>query len=156
MFDDIQLEPTKIDLDKGAKVFIYGATLMCVVMIFVAGTSIAYAMLTGMLGTASIMYLMFQTRTAGKTGARIWNWCMNHPVLVDLTMAIAFGFMFGLTPTGLLAAGAAGCMNSAVLNFIHDYAPNHGLVDMEQFKTAPPPQQPTEVVVAEFSQLKTA
>lgn len=125
-----------INIDKGADYFIYGASAICIGMIFFAGTSIAFAMLTAILGTASVMYLMFEARKSGRTGAKFWNWCLDNPIKCDIAMSVLFGVTFGVTTaSGILAAGAAGCMNSAAFKLIRRFSPNDGYVDV-------PPKEP--------------
>lgn len=155
---------TTFDLDKAGKIFIYGSSILCIGMIFVAGSAISFAMLSAALGTASVMYFMFQLRTAGRGGKKVWNWCMNHSLIVDILMGVIFGYTFGITTaTGVLAAGAAGVMNSAIMNLISDYTPNGGLVDIP-----PKPVKGTVVktkdasygndvaIEAEFNELKVS
>lgn len=155
-------KPFSFSLDSAANKFIYGASILCVAMIFFAGNAISFAMLSAMLGTASVMYFMFQLRTAGTAGKKIWNWCIKHSLIVDILMGLAFGYMFGITTaTGVLAAGAAGVMNSAVMNLIIDYTPNGGLVDV-------PPKQSvvkttgdirgnnTKIIDAEYTTISVA
>lgn len=122
------------DIDNGAEYIILGTAGLCIALIFFASATVSFAVLTGLFSTASIMYLLFCMRGAGKWGARMWNWCMDHPVIVDVVMTFAFAYIFGAsTAVALLAAGVAGIVNSALLILVKKFAPNEGKVDMTKF-----------------------
>jgi hypothetical protein len=99
-----------------------------VVMIFVAGQAIAFAMVTAFISTAGAIYIFYSARGT-KYGAKIWNFMMKHTVITDLSLTGVFLFLFGTsTATALLAGGAAGAMVSACLLLIRKYSANAGLV----------------------------
>lgn len=48
---------------------------------------------------------------------RVYNFIVDHPLLFDLACAVGFGAMFGLSVTGLIAAGTFGIFQTiAALN----------------------------------------
>jgi ABC-type glucose/galactose transport system permease subunit len=114
-------------LDIGEKIII--VTSFCgVVMIFLAGTAIAQAMLTAFITTSATIFIFYSARET-YYGAKIWNIMMDHSVSSDLALSGLFMVLFGsATAVGLLGGAAAGAMTSAVFVLTRKFAPNGGRV----------------------------
>lgn len=114
-------------LDIGEKIII--VTSVCgVVMIFVASTAIAQAMLTAFITTAATIFIFYSARNT-YYGAKVWNLMMDHSVTSDLALSGIFMVVFGsATAVGLLGGAAAGAMTSAVFVLTRKFAPNGGRV----------------------------
>lgn len=102
-----------VNLDDAGDIVIGAATLACVAMIFFAGNAIAFSMVTALLGTASVLYLLLQAKNTSNIGAHTWNFCMENRLTADIVISGGFVLFFGTgTATALLSAGAAGVMTS--------------------------------------------
>jgi hypothetical protein len=119
------------DLDSAGDAVISGATLACVAMIFFAGNAIAFSMITALLSTASVLYLLLKSKDT-HYGGKIWRFTMKHRITTDVIISAAFVIMFGTgTATALLSAGAAGVMTSWALGkFANKY--DNEQIDQEE------------------------
>lgn len=124
------MEDLKFNVESAGEYLIFGCSAACIAMLFFAGSQIVFAILTAGLATVSVIYLLFEARKS-RMGARVWNWCMENPVTMDIILTVGFGLIFGVTTaTGLLASGAAGVMTSAIIKLLKRYMPDGGIVDI--------------------------
>ena len=113
---------------------IYASAGSCVLMIFIAGNAIAFAMTTAFLAACGTIYVLYDARKT-PVGRRVWNFMMRHPVLTDISMSGLFAVLFGTaTATGLLGGFAAGVIVSCALKLIKRYLPNGGVVEAHEIK----------------------
>ena len=130
-------QPNRFNPEDIGDGIIYASAGACILMIFIAGNAIAFAMTTAFLAAAGTIYVLYDARKT-PVGRRVWNFMMKHPVITDITLSGLFAVLFGTaTATGLLGGFAAGVIVSGALKLIKRYLPNGGLVDKSQIIKAP-------------------
>lgn len=114
-------------LDTGDIIVLSSAGVSCA-MVFVAGASIAFPMMSAFFTSVGLIYMFYAARK-NKLGARVWNFMMDHPVTTDIATGALLVVLFGTaTNAALLASGAAGVMTSAVMILVRMFSKNNGKV----------------------------
>jgi hypothetical protein len=114
-------------LDTGDIIVLSSAGISCAMM-FIAGASIAFPMLSAFFTSVGLIYMFYAARE-NKWGARFWNLMMEYPVMTDIATGALLVVLFGTaTSAALLASGAAGVMTSAVMILVRKFSKNNGKV----------------------------
>jgi hypothetical protein len=104
------------------------------VIMFWGASILATGIFLGLITTFSFGLIVWQFYTCAP---RVYNWMKEHPLITNLCCTVFLGAMFGLSVTGLIAAGSFGVFHTIALLLANKHLPDaktEPLVWLNKFK----------------------